>query len=150
VRPRRARLIAAALLSAGVAAAAPADEGEYLFHAAGCLACHTQEEGQPLAGGRAFDTPFGVFYAPNITPDAETGIGRWSREDFVTALRHGRSPAGEAYYPVFPYPSYRLMSDEDAGRLYDYLMPRPSVSQQNREHQPAWWLTRWLMRAWQW
>jgi mono/diheme cytochrome c family protein len=51
---------------------------------------------------------------------------------------------------VFPYPSYRLMSDEDAGRLYDYLMSRPPVSLQNREHQPAWWLNRWLMRAWQW
>jgi mono/diheme cytochrome c family protein len=149
-RPRTAWLPGLALLMTGVVAASPPGDGEYLFHAAGCLACHTAEDSEPLAGGRAFDTPFGVFYAPNITPDKETGIGSWSRTDFITALKHGRSPDGDAYYPVFPYPSYRLMSDADAGSLYDFLMSRPRATRRNRAHEPAWWLNRWVMRAWQW
>ena len=84
-------------------------DGEYLFQAAGCLGCHTVEDGQPLAGGRAFETPYGTFYSPNITPDPETGIGRWSRADFIKALKHGEAPDGSAYFPAFPYPSYRLL-----------------------------------------
>jgi mono/diheme cytochrome c family protein len=137
-------------LGCGAATAGEIAEGEYLFHAAGCLGCHTREDGEPLAGGRALETPFGVFYSPNITPDAETGIGRWQREDFIRALRHGRAPDGSAYFPVFPYTSYRLVSDSDAARLYDYLMSRPAVAQRNRAHEPAWWLARWMMPAWQW
>ena len=93
--------------------------GAYLFDAAGCLACHTAEDGAPLAGGRPFETPYGVFYSPNISPDPETGIGRWRKQDFVRALKHGEAPDGSAYFPAFPYPSYRLMSDEDAGELFD-------------------------------
>lgn len=150
LRPRPVWLLGLALLSVDAVSAPSADAGEYLFHAAGCLACHTREDGEPLAGGRAFDTPFGRFYAPNITPDAETGIGRWDRADFIAALKHGRSPDGDAYYPVFPYPSYRLMTDADAGRLYDYLTTRPPVTRPNTPHEPAWWLNRWVMKAWQW
>ena len=125
-------------------------EGEYLFSAAGCLACHTAEGGQPLAGGRAFETPYGVFYSPNISPDPETGIGRWSRTDVIRALRHGKAPDGSAYFPVFPYPAYRLMSDTDAGKLFDYLQTRTSHRQNNREHDLPWWLARWMMKLWQW
>ena len=149
-RPRTTWLPGLALLMTGVVAASPPDDGEYLFHAAGCLACHTAEDGEPLAGGRAFDTPFGVFYAPNITPDKETGIGSWSRTDFITALKHGRSPDGDAYYPVFPYPSYRLMSDADAAAIFRYLQTRRPVPQRNREHELPWWLGRWMMKPWQW
>jgi len=125
-------------------------EGEYLFHVAGCQTCHTEEDGEPLAGGRAFETPYGVFYAPNITPDHDTGIGRWTQDQFVAALKQGLAPDGSAYYPVFPYPSYRLIDDSDAGKLFDYLMSRPPVRRLNRAHEPAWWLTRWMMPAWQW
>ncbi|MEK9134123.1 MAG: hypothetical protein AAB333_04605, partial [Pseudomonadota bacterium] len=80
-------------------------QGEYLFRAAGCANCHTDEKnkGAPLAGRRALKTPFGTFYSPNITPDPETGIGRWSEADFVRALREGISPEGGHYYPAFPY-----------------------------------------------
>ena len=129
---------------------AGAADGEYLFHAAGCLACHTQEDGTPLAGGRAIETPYGTFYSPNITPDEATGIGRWTREQFIAALRHGTAPDGSAYYPVFPYTSYRLMNAADAGAIYDYLKTRPATHQANREHELPWWLARWMMKVWQW
>lgn len=125
-------------------------EGEYLFDAAGCLACHTAEGGQPLAGGRAFDTPFGVFYSPNISPDPETGIGNWSRAEFIRAVKHGEAADGSAYFPVFPYPSYRLMTDADAGRLFDHLQTLTPQHQENREHELPWWLARWMMKLWQW
>jgi mono/diheme cytochrome c family protein len=125
-------------------------EGAYLFDAAGCLACHTAEGGQPLAGGRAFETPYGVFYSPNISPDPETGIGKWSRTDFIKALKHGEAPDGSAYFPVFPYPSYRLMSDADAGSLFNHLQTLAPQPQKNLEHDLPWWLARWMMKLWQW
>ena len=133
-----------------LAAQVPAGDGEYLLHAAGCVACHTARDGVPLAGGRAFETPNGIFYSPNITPDADTGIGGWTREEFVRAVREGRAPDGSAYFPVFPYPSYRLMSEQDAGLIYDHLMSVPAVSQANRAHELPWWLGRWTMKPWQW
>ena len=125
-------------------------DGAYLFDAAGCLACHTAEGGEPLAGGRAFETPYGVFYSPNISPDPDTGIGRWSKKDFVRALKHGEAPDGSAYFPTFPYPSYRLLSDADAEALFDHLMTREPHRRQNREHDLPWWLARWMMKPWQW
>jgi len=131
-------------------AAASADTGEYLFHAAGCQACHTAEDGPPLAGGRPLETPFGVFYSPNISPDAETGIGDWSRAAFVAAVKHGTAPDGSAYYPVFPYPSYRLITDDDAASIFDYLKQQPAQRQANRAHDTPWWLSRWMMTIWQW
>jgi len=125
-------------------------EGEYLFAAAGCLTCHTSEGGKPLAGGRSFETAYGTFYSPNISPDPETGIGDWTRSQFIRAVKHGESPDGSAYFPVFPYPSYRLMSDTDAGALFDYLTTQAPQRQENREHDLPWWLTRWMMNLWQW
>lgn len=136
------------LLTAGVAGAS--DDGEYLFHIAGCLSCHTVEDGPPLAGGRSFETAFGTFYAPNITPDPDTGIGGWSRDMFVAALKHGEAPDGGSYFPVFPYPSYRLMSDADAGAIFDYLQTVKPVIRPNREHALPWWFARWMMKPWQW
>ena len=135
------------LLLAGSAVAA---DGEYLFHAAGCQACHTQEDGVPLSGGRAFETPYGTFYSPNITPDQATGIGRWTRDQFIAALRHGTAPDGNAYYPVFPYTSYRLMNEVDAGAIFDYLQTVPPTHQANRAHDLPWWMARWMMKIWQW
>ena len=92
----------ALLAAVGIARAA---DGEYLLNAAGCLTCHTAEGGPALAGGRAFTTPYGTFFSPNITPDRETGIGTWSRTQFVAALKHGSAPDGSAYFPVFPFAS---------------------------------------------
>jgi len=139
-------LVLALLISAETA---QATDGEYLFHAAGCLACHTREGGPALAGGRPLETPFGVFYTPNISPDAATGIGGWSKAQFIQALKHGTAPDGRAYYPAFPYPSYRLMTDEDLSSLFDYLRTRPPQHQVNREHELPWWLARWMIKLWQ-
>lgn len=139
-----------ALVLLAAVSVAQATDGEYLLNAAGCVACHTAEGGRPLAGGRAFVTPYGTFYSPNITPDRETGIGTWSRAQFVAALKHGTSPDGVAYFPVFPYTSYRLMSDQDAGAIHDHLQSLEPYQQQNREHDLAWWLGRWMMKLWQW
>jgi len=143
----RGLLIAGWLLATLPALAAgppPADrllkQGEYLFHAADCHGCHTDDEhkGRPLAGGRALKTDFGVFYAPNITPDLETGIGQWSEVDFVRALREGISPAGKHLYPAFPYASYTKMTDADLHALWVYLRSRPAVKQANRPHELKW------------
>ncbi|NQV47847.1 MAG: cytochrome c [Rhodospirillaceae bacterium] len=117
--------------------AADIDHGRYLFDAAGCLGCHTDKEnkGAPLAGGRRFETPFGVYYSPNITPDRMTGIGNWSMADFLRALRYGENPDGENYFPVFPYTSYTKMSDGDILDLKAYIFSLAPVRQPNLEHE---------------
>lgn len=129
----------------------PVKRGEYIFNAAGCLGCHTESKEAPrLAGGRALKTPFGTFYGPNITPDPETGIGGWTDEDFVRALREGRSPDGTAYFPVFPYTSFTHLTDQDLHDLKAYLDAQPAVSKPNRPHDvspPFGW--RFLLPAWQ-
>jgi len=120
--------IGAALALTLLAAANPAaaDEnasgrGEYLVRAGGCFSCHTAAGGQPLAGGRALATPFGTFYTPNITPDPDTGIGRWTDAQFLRALREGVRPDGANYFPVFPYPSFTGITDSDALAIKAYL-----------------------------
>lgn len=127
------------------------EQGAYLVRAAGCLACHTdiKNEGAAYAGGRALETPFGVFYSPNITPDVETGIGGWSDADFITALRSGESPEGHLYYPVFPFPSYTKMRDEDMLAIKAYLFSLDPVQAENKEHDadfPLGW--RFLLNGW--
>ena len=144
-RPAAVLLVVAALATPALAAT-----GEYLFHAAGCAGCHTAEDGPPLAGGRRFDTAFGTFYSPNITPDRATGIGGWTRERFVRALKHGERGDGAAYFPVFPYPSYRLLSDDDAAAIHSYLQSLPPQHHRNRDHDLPWWLARWMLHPWQW
>ena len=87
---------------------AAADRGKYIFDAGGCASCHTDEKGggAPLSGGTALETPFGTFYAPNITPDPDHGIGRWTAQEFLRAMREGVAPDGRHYYPTFPYTSH--------------------------------------------
>jgi mono/diheme cytochrome c family protein len=150
----RATLAAAFLLTAAQASAADPDaiaRGAYLANAADCEACHTDREhgGQPYAGGRALATPFGTFYSPNITPDPETGIGRWSDEQFLRALRDGVRPDGANYFPVFPYPSFTKITDADARAIKAYLFSLPAVRQANRTHDiffPVSW--RFLQDGW--
>lgn len=110
--------------------------GLALFSAAGCQGCHTdvKNKGKLLAGGRAFKTPFGTYYSPNITPDKTHGIGAWSNADFVRALRDGLNPEGNHYFPVFPYPSYTGMNDEDILDIRAYLFSLPPVAKADREH----------------
>lgn len=107
--------------------------GEYLAKMGDCLACHTDvaHGGKPFAGGLTIATPFGTFYSPNITPDVETGIGSWTQADFTRALKQGRNPQGQNYFPVFPYIYFANISDEDAGDLYTYFMSIPPVKRKN-------------------
>lgn len=129
--------------------AADTARGEYLVAAGGCVSCHTAEDGEPLAGGRPLDSPFGVFYAPNITPDA-TGIAGWSDEDFIKAFRHGESPTGSNYFPAFPYPAYSGVTDEDLLDIKAYLDGLPAVDNPNRDHELDWFVTRFGMNFWNW
>lgn len=117
--------------------AASVERGAYVFAAAGCAECHTDKKGhgKPLAGGRALKTPFGTFYSPNITPDPQYGIGRWSDADFRRALREGIGPDGAHYFPVFPYPSFTNMTDADIRDLRAYLFTLRPVAQPNKPHQ---------------
>ncbi len=110
--------------------------GEMLFKAADCTACHTDVKGggSPLAGGRPLATPFGTFFSPNITSDKRDGIGAWSEAEFRRALREGKGRRGEYLFPVFPYPSFTGMTDEDIAALYAYLEAQPAVAQANKPH----------------
>ena len=85
--------------------------GEYLAHAGDCIACHTAHNGKPFAGGLPIQTPLGKIYSTNITPDAKTGIGTWSYEDFAALMRHGETKSGYAVYPAMPYPSYSRVNE---------------------------------------
>lgn len=116
------------------ASADPVVRGAYVFQAAGCLGCHTDEKGggDRLAGGRALVTPFGTFRTPNITPDPVHGIGGWSEDAFIAAFRSGRDPEGTPLYPAFPYASYTRMTDGDLKDLRAYLLTQaasPTVDQ---------------------
>ena len=113
--------------------------GETLYHAGSCLACHKAPDGAPgadrglPAGGTPFPTPVGVFYPQNLTPNPETGIGRWTEVDFVNAMRLGISPGGTHYFPAFPYASYRSMAMADLLDLRAYLTSLPAVKSPPRE-----------------
>jgi mono/diheme cytochrome c family protein len=109
--------------------------GEYLARAGDCAACHTERGGEPYAGGLPIPTPFGIFYGPNITPDAETGIGQWTAEDFWRALHEGRSKDGTLLYPAFPYTNYTLVTRADSDDLFTYLRSLPAVRKPRREHE---------------
>jgi len=105
--------------------------GAYLARAGNCMGCHTAQGGQPYAGGRNLPTPFGIFFTPNITPDPETGIGRWSAQDFWRALHDGKSRDGRPLYPAFPYTEYTKVTRDDSDALFAYLQTLPPVSQRN-------------------
>ena len=127
------------------------DKGAYLTAAGGCYGCHTdvKNDGKPFAGGRPLETPFGVFYTPNITGDPETGIGSWTDEEFLKALKEGIGPSGHPYFPAFPYTSYTKMTDEDALAIKAHLISLPPVVQENNPHDvspPFSW--RWLQWGW--
>jgi mono/diheme cytochrome c family protein len=109
-----------------------------VYHAGSCLACHRPPEGSGRdaglpSGGTPFPTPVGTFYPQNLTPDPETGIGRWSEIDFVNAMRLGLSPRGTHYFPAFPYASYRSMTMADLLDLRAYLMSLTPVEAPARE-----------------
>lgn len=123
--------------------------GEYLVIAGGCISCHRgEDDAESFTGGLALETDFGTFYAPNITPDAETGIGDWEAADFLRALKHGRTPGGSFYYPAFPYRAYAGLSDQDALDIGSYLMSLEPQRNQVPDAQTPIWLNRWAMAGW--
>ena len=103
------------------------ERGELLALVGACSACHTAEGGAPLAGGLGLPTPFGTIYSTNITPDPETGIGRWSLAAFARAMREGLDREGRHLYPAFPYDSFTKSTDEDLRAIYAWLMSQPPV-----------------------
>ena len=103
------------------AAQSAVKNGEYLATAGDCVSCHTAPGGQPFAGGLKMKTPFGYLLSPNITPDAATGIGSWSKDDFFRALHDGINKKGQDLYPAMPFTSYTKVSREDIDAIYDYL-----------------------------
>ena len=117
--------LAVALLASVFAQAAAQDNstdaGHYLVAAGNCISCHTAKNGQPFAGGLAITTPLGTIYSTNITPDTETGIGRWSLSDFTHALREGIAADGHRLFPAFPYTSFTKVNDQDAAAMFAYL-----------------------------
>jgi mono/diheme cytochrome c family protein len=109
--------------------------GEYLARAGDCVACHTEINGKPFAGGRAMATPFGSLFVPNITPDDETGIGKWTADDFYRMMHTGVSRDGTLLYPAMPFASYTKVTRGDSDAIYAYLMAVPPVKQVNRPHE---------------
>jgi mono/diheme cytochrome c family protein len=116
--------------------------GETMFNIGGCSSCHAVPNDNPekvdrtrLGGGLALKSPFGVFYAPNVSSDARDGIGNWSEANFVTALWKGTSDHGTNLYPAFPYTSYRYMQLDDVRDLFAYLKTLPPVPGRSRRHE---------------
>lgn len=108
--------------------------GRYLAAAADCAACHTAQGGAPFAGGAPLASPFGTIHGTNITPDAETGIGRYTSGDFFHALTQGEARDGHQLYPAMPYVSYKTMTREDSDAIYAYLMNQPAVRLENKKN----------------
>jgi mono/diheme cytochrome c family protein len=126
--------------------------GRVMFEIGGCASCHAtpnQPDRTRLGGGLALKTRYGVFYPPNISPDPEHGIGRWSPEQFVSAMHEGTSPQGSDYYPAFPYPSYAKMRLEDVRDLFAYLKMLPQVSDTSKPHDLRFpYSLRFMLRVW--
>ena len=103
-------------------------KGEALAGIGACEVCHTARDGAPFAGGRGLPTPFGTVYSTNITPDAETGIGRWSEAAFRRSMREGVDREGRHLYPVFPYDHFTRVTEDDLDAIYAFLMSREPVT----------------------
>ncbi|MFL6659837.1 MAG: cytochrome c [Massilia sp.] len=131
----RDQFIAASSPAAYAATPANLARGAYLARAGDCMACHTARGGQPYAGGRAIDTPFGRLLAPNITPDREHGIGAWNADDFWQALHNGKSKDGRLLYPAFPFTSYTKVTRPDADALFAYLRSVPAQASASPPHE---------------
>ena len=122
---------------ASVYAAATIARGQQLAALGDCAVCHTSINGVLNAGGRPLETPFGVIYSTNITPDVATGIGAWSYPAFERAMREGVHRDGKQLYPAFPYPHFAKTTDADLQALYAYLMAQSPVRAENLENKLA-------------
>ncbi|MDA0681485.1 MAG: cytochrome c [Proteobacteria bacterium] len=125
------------------------ERGKYLALAGNCASCHTARDGAFMAGGLAFETPFGTIYSTNITPDQETGIGKWTGAEFLNSMRQGVRPDGEHLYPVFPYTAFTKIVDEDMVALFAYLNSIPAVRRAADENEVSFpFSQRSLMSVW--
>lgn len=137
----RTVLVTACLLAAPLGAFAQdnsfaqVERGRYLTGASNCQGCHTNPGEEPFAGGRGLETPFGIIYSPNITFDDETGLGLWSRDDFLRAMREGVRRDGQHLYPAFPYPHFTKMPREDVDAIYDYLQTLPHIRKEKPDNE---------------
>ena len=148
-RSRIAVAVSIAIAAGGLCAVAPTlfaregshaeiERGRYLVQAGDCAACHTDERGQPFAGGRAVPTPFGTIYSTNITPDGPTGIGNWTSDEFYRAMHEGIAPGGRHLYPAFPYPWYTKLTRADVDAIRAYLATLAPVRRQNTPTELPW------------
>ncbi|NHO52737.1 c-type cytochrome [Acetobacter estunensis] len=146
------------LMFAGIAHAEPVpsaaliEEGRYLARAADCSACHSVEGKAAYTGGVPFDLPIGRLYSPNITPDPQHGIGRYTEQQFARAVREGVRADGASLYPAMPYPSYARMSDHEMQALYAWfhysVTPSSEVPPASTMRWPL--SMRWPMTVWRW
>ena len=120
--------------TAGPATADLIAKGKYLAQAGDCVACHTSPAGKLFAGGRAMPTPFGTLFTSNITPDTETGIGKWTVDQFYSMMHTGRMPDGALLYPAMPFASYTKVTRQDSDAIFAFLKSVPAVNQKNRPH----------------
>jgi mono/diheme cytochrome c family protein len=140
---RGALLAAAALVSGALSGPARAQDnsyaqierGRYLTATGNCQGCHTPSGEEAFAGGRGLETPFGIIYSPNITFDDQTGLGRWSKDDFWRAMHEGIARDGSRLYPAFPYPHFTKMSREDIDAIFDYLSTLEPVRKEKPENE---------------
>jgi hypothetical protein len=108
--------------------------GKYLVETAGCRSCHTPVDdkhrplpGQAFAGGQTFQGPWGLVRSANLTPDAATGIGGYTRDGFIALFRAFGDEEATAVAvqaganTVMPWFTFNDMRDEDLGAIYDYL-----------------------------
>lgn len=107
--------------------------GELVFSMGGCVSCHKAPDAKPgqeltLSGGLALNSPFGTFHVPNISPDDNAGIGKWTLAEFGNAITRGVGPDGSHLYPALPYSSYIRMTPKDVGDLFAYIKTLPKSS----------------------
>ena len=123
------------------------EHGRYLVNAGNCISCHTRPGGVPFTGGVAFDTPFGTIYSTNITPDGETGLGKWSVADLQRAMHEGIARDGSHLFPAFPYTSFTKVSDADVADIYAYLRTLRPAKYTPPANGVLLWM-RWPLAAW--
>jgi mono/diheme cytochrome c family protein len=165
IKAARMRIFAGILLAlaatfSGIAAAraqensqenSPAlvERGRSLVTAGDCVSCHTSDKTKPFGGDRAIETPFGVIYTPNLTPDDKTGIGKWSEDDVYRAMHFGIGRTGARTYPAFPYPYFTKVTRDDVHAIYAYLRTLKPVNHRRRASDFIWPLNyRVFMRGW--
>lgn len=110
------------------------ENGKILAYVAGCYGCHTSNPEEPFGGGYEIKTKYGIFISPNISKDEKNGIGNWSKEQFIKAIKTGLNPDDKPYYPAFPYNWYADMKDSDIIKIYNYIYSLPAIKKKDANH----------------